>query len=454
MTSKSTSGTFPKNFIWGAATAAFQIEGATREDGRGQSTWDTFCKRPGKVVENADGTRACDHYHRYREDVALLASLGVKAYRFSISWPRIFPEGGGTENPKGVDFYNRLIDELLRAEITPFVTLFHWDLPQTLEDQYGGWRSKEIARRFADYADACARHYSDRVTHWMTINEIECFTVMAYGMDRHAPGGKEPAQVVNQSVHNALLGHGMAVNALRASATEKPSIGLAENLSAPWPVYAAEIHEQAAKLAFLDMNQSRLFPIFEGCYREEILQRWAADAPVFTEDELKIIASPLDFIGYNIYTGCAVRHADTPAGYETVPFPKEYPRTIMGEWWALAPKAVYYAVKHTKDFFGNIGVFITENGMAADDTERTNGEVLDIGRVEFLRMHLEQIVKAAHDGFHPLGYFIWSFMDNFEWSFGYSKRFGIVRVNYTTMERTPKLSAHYYADIIRENRIL
>jgi len=454
MTSSLAHKEFPEDFIWGAATAAFQIEGATREDGRGKSTWDTFCERPGKITDNADGSRACDHYHRYRDDVALLASLGVKAYRFSIAWPRILPEGEGAVNQKGVDFYNRLIDELLGAGITPFATLFHWDLPQALEDKYGGWRGKDVARRFADYAAICAEQYSDRVTDWMTVNEIECFTVMAYGIDRHAPGGKQPAQVVNQSVHNALLGHGLAVGALRATAKVKPSIGLAENLSAPWPVYGSAIHEQAAKRAFLDMNKSRLFPIFEGRYRDEILDRWGEDAPVFTDDEMGAIAAPLDFIGYNIYTGSAVRHADTASGYEAVPFPRDFPRTIMGDWWAIAPRAVYYALKHTKDFFGDIGVFIAENGMAADDIESANGEASDIGRVEFLRSHLEQIAKASRDGYHPRGYFVWSFMDNFEWSFGYSKRFGIVRVNYTTMERTPKLSARYYAEVIAGNRIL
>lgn len=468
---------FPENFVWGAATAAYQIEGATSEDGRGSSTWDAFCRRPGKIVDNADGSRACDHYRLYREDVALMASLGIPAYRFSIAWPRIQPDGEGALNEKGLAFYDRLIDELLAKGIEPYVTLFHWDLPQALEDTYGGWRSKEVARRFADYASVCAERYSDRVSNWITINEVGNYTVLAYRDDRMAPGGGNiPMQVVNQSLHNGLLGHGLAMQALRAKAKKPPQIGLADNITAPWPVYASEEHEVAAAKAFLETNLTRLFPVMEGKYREQQIIRWGKDAPVFTEDEMKAIGTPLDFLGYNIYTGAAVRHSDRAggyefvegqnftvakenpfkagAGYEMVPFPPDYPRTIMGDWWTHAPRALYYALKHTKEYFGDLPVYITESGMAANDVETVHGEVLDIGRVEYLRAHLEQVAKAAQDGYHPKGYFLWTLMDNFEWGSGYSKRFGIVRVNYTTMERTPKLSAGFYAEVIRANRVL
>lgn len=446
--------TFPKDFIWGAATAAFQVEGANTEDGRGKSTWDTFCERPGKVVDNASGRIACDHYHRYKEDVALLKSLNVNAYRFSIAWPRIMPTGEGDVNKKGVEFYDRLIDELLKANITPYITLFHWDLPQALEDKYGGWRSKEVSKRFADYASVCAQKYSDRVKNWMTINEIMCFTIMAYRDDRHAPGGHESPKIVNQSVHNALYGHGLAVNALRSNAKSRLSVGLVENLAAPWPVYRTDANDAAASKAFVTMNLSRLFPIFEGTYRDAFLDQCGTDAPDFTADEMKIIGTATDFIGYNIYTGSAVRHADNDAGFEVVPFGGDFPRTVMGDWWAITPRAMYHTLRHTKEHFGDISVFITENGMAANDIETANGEVLDVGRLEFLRMHLEELSKAVNEGLNLRGYFVWSLMDNFEWSFGYSKRFGIVRVNYETMKRTPKLSAKFYTDVIRECRVL
>jgi len=468
---------FPDDFVWGVATSATQIEGAASEDGRGPSTWDVFCRRPGKIAGNADAAVACDHYHRYREDVSLMASLGIPAYRFSIAWPRVQPDGEGALNEKGLAFYDRLIDELLAHGIEPYPTLFHWDLPQALEDKYGGWRSKKVADCFADYAGVCAERYSDRVTNWITINEVGNYTVLAYRDDRMAPGGGHiPMQVVNQSLHNGLLGHGLAVQALRAKAKQPLRIGLADNITAPWPVYGAEEHEVAAAKAFLETNLTRLFPVMEGRYRERQIIRWGKDAPVFTENEMKAIGAPLDFLGYNIYTGAAVRHSDRSggyefvegqnftvakedpfkagSGYEMIPFPRDYPRTMMGEWWAHAPRSLYYALKHTKDYFGDMPVFITENGMAAEDTETVHGEVLDIGRVEYLRSNLEQAAKAVQDGYRLKGFFLWTLMDNFEWGFGYTKPFGIVRVDFTTMERKPKLSAHYFSHVIRENRVL
>ncbi|MBI4979915.1 MAG: beta-glucosidase [Spirochaetes bacterium] len=444
--------TFPKDFVWGAATASFQVEGATEEDGRGKSTWDAFCARPGKVVNNDTGERACDHYHRIKDDVALLKNLGVNAYRFSLAWPRIMPAGEGKVNSKGLDFYNGLIDELLRANITPYVTLFHWDLPLALEEKYGGWKSKETAKRFAEFAAVVTQKYSDRVKNWMTINEIMCFTIMAYRDDRHAPGGKENAKTVNQSVHNALYGHGLAMQAIREHAKTKPRVGLVENLATVWPVWHSDEHIAAAKKAFRDMNLSRLFPVFEGGYDEAYISKLGPDAPGYTLDEMKVIGAPMDFIGYNIYSGTPVRHADNEAGYETVPVPADFPKTDMG--WPITPKTMYYTMQFTKEYFKDIPVYITENGMAAADVERDNGEVLDLGRLEYIRTHLEQLSKAVNEGMNLRGYFVWSLMDNFEWAFGYTKRFGIVRVNYATMQRTPKLSAQYYSDVIKANRVL
>ena len=293
--------TFPKDFIWGAATASYQIEGAANEDGRGPSVWDTFCRQPGRIANNDTGEKACDHYHLYKEDVQLMKKTGLKAYRFSIAWPRIFPKGEGKINQKGIDFYNRLIDELLKNDITPFVTLFHWDLPQALEDRYGGWRSKEVSRLFSEYAEVVTKHYSDRVENWITINEIMCFTILAHKLDVLAPGKREPDKVTNQTVHNALLGHGLAVNAIRQSAKLAPRIGIVENLVATWPLHDTQEHIDAARKAWIDKNQQRLFPLFTGRYSDELLHELGPDTPEYTPEEMKIISSQCDFIGYNYY---------------------------------------------------------------------------------------------------------------------------------------------------------
>lgn len=444
--------TFPKDFTWGAATAAYQIEGAVNEDGRGPSTWDTFCKQPGRIVNNDTGEKACDHYHLYKEDVQLMKKIGLKAYRFSIAWPRIFPEGEGKINRKGIDFYDRLIDELLKNNIIPFITLFHWDLPQILEDKYGGWRSKEVSKIFSDYAKVVTTHFSDRVENWITINEIMCFTVLAHKLDVFAPGKREPDKVTNQTVHNALLGHGLAVNAIRQSAKLTPKIGIVENLVATYPVKDTQEDIDAAQKAWVDKNQQRLFPLFTGRYSDELLRELGPDAPEYTPEEMRIISSKCDFVGYNYYYGEAIRAStDSGTGYETVSFLEDHPRTDMG--WPVSPKALYYALLFTKDTFNNMPVYITENGMAARDTETDGEKVLDLDRIEYLRTHLEMVWKAIHEGCNIKGYFVWTLMDNFEWNFGYSKKFGIVRVDYTTMKRSLKLSGEYYSNVIKANSI-
>lgn len=444
---------FPSNFIWGAATAAFQIEGATTEDGRSESTWDAFCKRPGKIANNNDGRYACDHYHRYTEDVALIKSLGIPAYRFSTAWPRILPEGEGKVNQKGIDFYCRLVDELLNAGITPYITLFHWDLPQILEDNYGGWRSKETAARFADYAAVVVNALSDRVEHWMTINEIKCFTDYAYREDRHAPGTFQPEQICRQAMHNALLGHGLAMNAIRETAKKTPKVGIVENLHTFNPVFETDEHVEAAKRMFEYANRDILFPLFEGKYRDDFLKEMGDTAPVFTDEEMNVIGAKMDFIGYNIYTAWPVRSADNALGAETIPYAKGYPLTHMD--WPIADDALYYAARFTKDFFGDIPIYITENGMAADELKETNeNEILDVGRVNYLRGYLRGLHRAIEKGANVKGYFVWSLLDNFEWEWGYARRFGIIRVNYATFERTVKLSGTYYSNVIRANRVL
>ncbi len=445
--------TFPNKFIWGSATASYQVEGAIKEDGRKPSTWDAFCDIPGKIENGDTGEHACDHYHRYKEDVQLMKQIGLHAYRFSIAWPRIIPDGSGSVNQKGIDFYDRLIDELLKNDITPYITLFHWDLPQILEDTYGGWRSKEVSRLFANYASEVVKRFSDRVQHWMTINEIMCFTIFAHRDDIFAPGKLESNQVINQTVHNAMLGHGLAVEAIRHHAHKRPQIGIVENLVPTWPIYDTQEHIAAAKQAWTDMNQQRLFPLLTGKYDEKYLKDLGADAPEFTPEEMSIIGAPCDFIGYNYYFADAIRSCpDSEKGYEILPFPEKYAKSDMG--WPITPKALYYSLKFTKEVFNNIPVYVTENGMAAHDSVTESGEVLDIDRKEYLRTHLEMTSQAIKDGCDVRGYFVWSLMDNFEWSFGYSKRFGITRVDYDTMKRTLKLSGDYFSRVVKENRVL
>ena len=443
--------TFPKNFIWGAATSAYQIEGAYDEDGRGLSTWDVFCRQPGRIRENHTGEIACDHFHLYKDDVKLMRDIGLKAYRFSISWSRILPEGEGAINQKGFDFYSRLIDELIENGITPYVTLFHWDLPDNLEKKYGGWRSKEVSKRFADYAGIVSDRLSDRVKNWMTINEIACFTVLPHKLDRYAPAKVEPPKIVNQTIHNALYGHGLAVRAIRDNADTDVKIGIVENLAVTYPVLDLKKDIDAASKCFKDKNQAILFPLFKGNYSRQMIKKLGTDMPDYTEEEMKVIAEPVDFIGYNIYGGSPVRHDDVK-GYEILPYPKGYPKTDMD--WAVSPRSIYYALKYTKEYFGDIPVYLTENGMASDDDETQSEEIFDLDRLEYLRTHLDMSLKAIQDGFNLKGYFVWSFMDNFEWDWGFTKRFGIVRVNYSTMQRQRKLSSYFYENVIKSGSIL
>ena len=446
---------FPDDFIWGAATSSYQIEGAVIEDGKGQSTWDVFCKRPGKIKNNDTGDRACDHYHRYKEDVALMKELGVKSYRFSVSWPRILPEGEGKINQKGMDFYNRLVDELLNTGIIPFVTLFHWDLPQVLEMRYGGWRSKTTSKLFADYAAIVAQELSDRVKYFSTVNEIDCFTLAAHkstSNENHAPGKTEPDKTVNQIVHNALLGHGLSTQALRANCPADVKVGFADNPKFPVPVYETNEHIDAAKKAYIEMNSQILFPIMTGKYDDIYLGREKDNLPEYTDDELKIISSPVDFIGYNYYQSPIVRSSDEAKGYEIIPPPATYPKTHIG--WAITPLGLYYCLKFHRDFFGDLPVFITENGCSANDVETVKGEVLDTDRIEYLRSHLISLNLAIKSGINVKGYYVWSLMDNFEWAKGYSERFGIVRTNFSSMARAIKLSGQYYEKIIKNNCII
>ncbi|MDC7220454.1 MAG: GH1 family beta-glucosidase [Spirochaetales bacterium] len=442
---------FPGDFIWGAATASYQIEGAYDEDGRGLSTWDVFSRLPGKVRNGDTGDVACDHYHRYKEDVALMKELGLKHYRFSVAWPRILPEGEGEVNQKGLDFYSDLVDELLAAGIEPLITLFHWDLPQALQDKYEGWGSRRTAELFADYTRIVVRHLGDRVKRWATINEIMCFTTLAHREDQHAPGGKRDKAYTNQTVHNALLGHGMALKVIKEECPQA-QVGIVENLMAPWPYYRTEEDLKAARKAWKDMNGQRLMPLFTGVYDEEAFKRAGEPLPKVEEGDMELISQKMDYIAYNYYSHPPVRAAQNEWGFELVQMPEAFSRTDMD--WPITPEALYWSLIFTKELFGDIPIYIAENGMAAADKVEEDGSIQDGDRVEFLRNHLRMCHKAIEDGVNLKGYYVWSFMDNFEWAFGYSKRFGIVRVEYDTQKRTVKESGRYYSLVIKENRVL
>ncbi|HKU95696.1 MAG TPA: GH1 family beta-glucosidase [Vineibacter sp.] len=445
--------TFPKDFLWGTATASYQVEGAVKEDGRGVSIWDTFSRTPGKVRNNDTGDVAVDHYHRFKEDVQLMAALGVKAYRFSIAWPRLFPQGTGAANPKGLDFYNRLIDALLAHGIAPWATLYHWDLPQALQDR-GGWESRDTARAFADYAGHVAGRISDRVKHLFTHNEISAFIELGYGQGIHAPGLKLPPKRLNQARHHAVLGHGLAVQAIRAAARPATLVGPAENINVCVPVIEAEEHIRAAERATRELNAGYLTVMLEGRYTEAFLAWTGADAPAFTAEDLAAIASPVDFVGINIYAphNYVRAAADTPSGFALVPITATFPH-MQTPWLKVGPEALHWGPRHVAKLWNVKDIYITENGCAGTDTPAADGIVYDTDRVMFLRNYLTQLQRATAAGVPVRGYFLWSLLDNFEWADGYASRFGLHYVDDATQKRTPKLSAGFYKEVIARNAL-
>ncbi len=446
--------TFPSGFLWGTATASYQVEGAAAEDGRLPSVWDTFAHTPGKVVNDANGDVADDHYHRYKDDVQLMKALGVKTYRFSIAWPRVFPQGSGQPNPKGLDFYNRLVDELKANGIEPFATLYHWDLPQALQDRGGGWESRETSKAFADYAGYVAEKLSDRVKYIFTINEFGAFIELGYGLGIHAPGLKLPPKRFNQTRHHAVLGHGLAVQAIRARAKPGTKVGVAENMTVCAPVIETREHIDAAHRATREVNAQYITVIQEGKYTDAYLKNAGANAPEFTSDDLKIISSPLDFVGINIYTPIYVRaDASSPVGFAVVPHPPSFPH-MASPWLFVGPEALYWGPKHLADVWNVREIYITENGCSSSDVPAKDGKVYDTDRVMYLRNYLAQLQRAVADGVPVRGYFLWSLMDNFEWADGYTNRFGLHYVDYATQKRTPKLSADFYREVIKANAVL
>jgi beta-glucosidase len=446
---------FPESFVWGCATASYQVEGAAREDGRGPSIWDTFSHSSGRVDCDHTGDVASDQYHRYPDDIRIMKDLGLKAYRMSVSWSRVLPEGEGRANEKGLAYYDRLVDALLAAGIEPYITLFHWDLPQALQDRYGGWQSRETSKRFADYAGLVVKRLSDRVTRWFTINEFSCFTDGG-----HAPGGWAapgvalPRKGMNAVRHHALLAHGLGALAIRAQAVKKPMVGLAENPRACTPVYETPAHIAAARKAMGELNAPFLTAVLEGAYRESYLREQGADAPAFTAEDMKAIGTPLDFVGLNCYTPSYIRATDAAPGYEAVPMAAGHPRMDTA-WLYIDPQCLYWIVRLTAELWKVPEIVISENGCAAKDKLTVeSGEVLDTDRVMYLRGHLRSVARAVQEKFPLKGYFLWSLVDNFEWARGYTQRFGIVYVNYSNQARTPKMSAAYYREVIRSGVVL
>ncbi len=446
---------FPDGFLWGAATSSYQVEGAVREDGRAPSIWDTLCRLPGAIHDGDSGDTADDHYHRYRDDVALMSSIGLQAYRFSVAWPRILPAGRGQANQAGLDFYRRLVDELLGAGIEPFLTLYHWDLPQVLQDA-GGWPARDTARRFADYAAVVFEALHDRVRYWTTLNEPWCSSLLGYADGVHAPGVRDPRQAT-QAIHHLLLGHGLAVQAMRAIEASR-HVGIVLNLQ---PIGAADADPTPALLdgvRRMDGLRNRVWtePLFLGRYPQDVVDDLQAfgGLPVQAGD-LEVIEAPLDFLGVNYYAdgslvsapGATIPH--TP-GLQDVGGSHAGPdATDMG--WPITPDGLRDLLVTLKATYPDLpSVYITENGVAYDDP-LVDGAIHDSRRIAYLDSHLRAAQAAIESGVDVRGYFCWSLLDNFEWSHGYSMRFGIIHVDFETQERTPRDSAWWYRDVIARN---
>jgi beta-glucosidase len=440
---------FPPHFLWGAATSAYQIEGAPLADGAGSSTWHRFSHTPGNVARGETGDIACDHYHRYRDDVALMAELGLNAYRFSISWSRVLPEGRGRPNPTGIDFYSRLVDELLARGIQPNATLYHWDLPAALDDR-GGWLNPDIAGWFADYADLMASRLGDRVPMWATLNEPWVVVDAGYLHGKHAPGHRSAFEAT-RAAHNLLRGHGAAVQAFRARASGR--IGIVVNLEPKVPASHSTEDVEAARRADAYMNRYYLDPVLRREYPAELAGIFGDAWPITDPDDMQLISQPLDYVGINFYKRGVTRHdpAAWPIEASLVPQPR-HAFTALGPDWEVYPPALTDVLTWFRDRYGDMAVYITENGAAFyDPPAPVHGVVDDPQREHYLREHLRAVHAALQQGVDVRGYYAWSLLDNFEWSAGYHPRFGIVHVDFQTLQRTPKRSAHFYAEVIRSH---
>ena len=459
---------FPEGFLWGAATAAYQIEGAVATDGRTPSIWDTFSEVPGAVVGGHTGHIATDHYHRYRDDVALMASLGLRSYRFSVSWSRVQPAGAGPANPKGLDFYQRLVDELLANGIEPWLTLYHWDLPQTIENA-GGWPARDTAARFAEYASLVHGALGDRVHNWTTLNEPWCSSFLGYASGDHAPGRRDPASAV-RAAHHLLLGHGLAVDAIRAASSES-KVGITLNLYAISAASAGAEDQEAARRIDGISNRFFLDPVLLGQYPSDVVADLAplTDFSFVRDGDLAITSRPLDMLGINYYS----RHVlaapppsadgtiDWRGGGATAPYPgsegarfvkRGVPVTAMD--WEIDAPGLTEVLQTVSRKYPSVPLYITENGAAFDDRPDADGSVNDHDRRDYFDQHLGACLDAIATGVPLQGYFAWSLMDNYEWAWGYTRRFGLVYVDYQSQVRTPKASALWYSDVIRRHGLI
>lgn len=436
---------FPSDFVWGAATSAYQIEGSPLADGAGPSNWHLFCREPGRILGGDTGDVACDHYRRYADDVALMAELGLQAYRFSLSWSRILPEGRGRLNPAGIAFYRRLVDALLERGIRPFATLFHWDLPAALAAR-GGWTHPDCAHWFAEYAQLLFRELGEGISHWATLNEPWVVVDAGYVNGIHPPGDRRP-DLAPLAAHNLLRGHGLAVQAFRADG--RGEIGLVVNIEPKFAYSSDPADRSAMKRAHAYMNCQFLDPALLGAYPEEMEEVYREHWPRFPESDLRLIQQPIDFVGLNYYSRSVVR--DDPAGdICRVSAVRQSSAQHTAMDWEVFPEGLGSALRWINRRYGDLPLYVTENGAAFDDGAGS-GPIDDRDRMDYLRDHLLAARSAINDGVPLRGYFVWSLFDNFEWSYGYGKRFGIVGVDLATQRRTIKASGRYYADLIRSN---
>ena len=451
-----TDRTFPDDFLWGVATSSFQIEGAADVDGKGESIWDRFCEQPGAVKDGTDGKVACDHYNRYPSDVQMMADLGMQAYRFSVSWPRILPSGTGRVSEAGLAFYDRLVDSLLEKDITPYVTLYHWDLPQALQDR-GGWPSRDTAKAFVEYADVVSRRLGDRVRHWITHNEPWCISVLGHLNGEHAPGHKSLNETLHTS-HHLLLSHGWSVPVIRENVPDA-EVGITLNLLPGGPASSSEADRAAWRHLDGTFNRWFLDPLYGRGYPQDIISDYMesgelanAELPFVLPGDLEAMAVETDFLGINYYSRAVVRSDKVPEE-ENLPVELKVPEdaefTDMG--WEVYPRGLYDLLVDLHETYAPPALYITENGAAYGQGPDASGRVNDQLRLDYLREHFKAAHTAIQGGVPLVGYFVWSLMDNFEWAFGYEKRFGIVYVDYETLERTPKASALWYREVIRRN---
>lgn len=448
---------FPKGFDWGTATSAYQIEGAVNKDGRSDSIWDVYARQPGIIKNNGHAQIACDHYHRWREDIHLMKELGYKAYRFSVAWPRILPNGRGRVNQAGMDFYDRLIDEMLQAGITPYLTMFHWDIPVALE---GAWLNRDSVKAFEEYSGVLVERFGDRVDRWITINEPFCASFLAYRLGDHAPGLRDPYKAL-VAAHHLLLAHGVAVRAIKATRPDA-EIGIALNLSAIYPKTDSEIDREIVRMVDGQANRWYTDPLYRGEYPQDTIEDLIRFEVLKNEhldfvkpDDMEIISTPTDFLGLNYYTRQVYHLDDIEIGSRThieqLPAPRDN-QTEMG--WEIYPQGLNDLLNRIHSEYHPAKIVISENGASYTTPPDEKGKIEDTKRIEYIRLHLQEVAKAIKAGIPITGYLVWSFMDNFEWRHGYSQRFGLVDIDYQTQKRTPKASAYWYSEVIRQNGLI